>query len=232
VPEWLLRLSCCRACRMATAATAPSLPACAPLPCRSPCSLNQYLDPVPAGCRPCVQAVDCWAAGCIMGELLRHEPLFPAENEADCCGRIARLLGTPSPKIWPVSGRRLLPGAPPAPVVVFWGGGWRTPAAHALAQDLAGQPGHLATGAPPPPPSFTPPPHTALPLLPFQLSQGMSSLPNTHNIRWPDQPYNYLRRSFPTLSDAGGGGCCIASPCPAPLHSMCLPAPPPPKTPH
>lgn len=31
----------------------------------------------------------------------------------------------------------------------------------------------------------------------------MRNLPNAGNIRWPDQPFNYLRRTFPELSDAG-----------------------------
>lgn len=31
----------------------------------------------------------------------------------------------------------------------------------------------------------------------------MRSLPHAANVRWPDQPYNYLRRTFPELSDAG-----------------------------
>jgi serine/threonine protein kinase len=33
--------------------------------------------------------------------------------------------------------------------------------------------------------------------------QGMRSLPHSSNMRWPDQPYNFLRRTFPELSDAG-----------------------------
>lgn len=33
--------------------------------------------------------------------------------------------------------------------------------------------------------------------------QAMGTLPNAANVRWPDQPYNYLRRTFPELSDAG-----------------------------
>jgi serine/threonine protein kinase len=33
--------------------------------------------------------------------------------------------------------------------------------------------------------------------------QGMRSLPHSGNMRWPDQPYNFLRRTFPELSDAG-----------------------------
>ena len=43
-----------------------------------------------------------WAAGCIFGELLRNEPLFPAKAEADTLELMARLLGAPSERIWPV----------------------------------------------------------------------------------------------------------------------------------
>ena len=35
------------------------------------------------------------------------------------------------------------------------------------------------------------------------MLQAMRNLPNAANVRWPDQPYNYLRRTFPELSDAG-----------------------------
>lgn len=31
----------------------------------------------------------------------------------------------------------------------------------------------------------------------------MRTLPHTPNIRWPEQPYNYLRRTFPELSQSG-----------------------------
>ncbi len=48
------------------------------------------------------EAVDMWAAGCIFGELLRNEPLFPARAEADMLDLISRLLGAPSDRIWPV----------------------------------------------------------------------------------------------------------------------------------
>jgi serine/threonine protein kinase len=31
----------------------------------------------------------------------------------------------------------------------------------------------------------------------------MRHLPHTASIRWPDQPFNFLRRTFPELSEAG-----------------------------
>nr|XP_017528871.1 cyclin-dependent kinase 20 isoform X5 [Manis javanica] len=47
------------------------------------------------------QGVDLWAVGCILGELLNGSPLFPGENDIDqlCC--VIRILGTPSPQVWP-----------------------------------------------------------------------------------------------------------------------------------
>jgi len=45
--------------------------------------------------------VDSWALGCIMAELIKNKPLFPGDCEIDEIFRIFRLLGTPSPAIWP-----------------------------------------------------------------------------------------------------------------------------------
>ena len=57
--------------------------------------------------------VDCWAAGCILGELLRGQPLFPGAGEGDMLELIAALLGPPSERIWP--GLSALPRAASAP---------------------------------------------------------------------------------------------------------------------
>ena len=43
-----------------------------------------------------------WAVGCIFGELLRHEPLFPAKGEVETLELMTRLLGRPNDRIWPV----------------------------------------------------------------------------------------------------------------------------------
>ncbi|XP_062955329.1 cyclin-dependent kinase 20 isoform X3 [Cynocephalus volans] len=53
------------------------------------------------GARQYDQGVDLWAVGCIMGELLNGSPLFPGENDIEqlCC--VHRILGTPSPQVWP-----------------------------------------------------------------------------------------------------------------------------------
>jgi serine/threonine protein kinase len=65
----------------------------------------------PTGCRApeiflgqedYTEAVDMWAVGCIFGELLRNEPLFPGRTEVDMLERMVRLLGSPSEAIWPV----------------------------------------------------------------------------------------------------------------------------------
>jgi hypothetical protein len=42
-----------------------------------------------------------WAAGCILGELLGHRPLFPGRSELGQLELIVDLLGTPSDAIWP-----------------------------------------------------------------------------------------------------------------------------------
>lgn len=38
-------------------------------------------------------AVDMWAAGCILGELLLHKPLLPGKSEIDQINLIIDLLG-------------------------------------------------------------------------------------------------------------------------------------------
>ena len=53
------------------------------------------------------EALDMWAVGCIFGELLRHEPLFPGKTELAMVQAFVGLLGPPTPAIWPVR--------PPAP---------------------------------------------------------------------------------------------------------------------
>ncbi|XP_054740271.1 cyclin-dependent kinase 10 [Anastrepha obliqua] len=46
-------------------------------------------------------AVDMWAVGCILGELLSHKPLLPGNTELGQLDLIIDLLGTPSENIWP-----------------------------------------------------------------------------------------------------------------------------------
>jgi len=46
-------------------------------------------------------AIDVWSLGCVMGELLRNEPLLPGKNEVDQLSRIFATCGIPSSKTWP-----------------------------------------------------------------------------------------------------------------------------------
>ncbi len=46
-------------------------------------------------------AIDMWAAGCILGELLLHKPLLPGRSELHQIELIIELLGTPNETIWP-----------------------------------------------------------------------------------------------------------------------------------
>jgi glycogen synthase kinase 3 beta len=41
-------------------------------------------------------AIDIWSMGCVLGELLIGQPLFPGDNSADQFVQIMRVLGTPS----------------------------------------------------------------------------------------------------------------------------------------
>ena len=46
-------------------------------------------------------AIDMWAAGCILGELLLHKPLLPGRSEINQIDLIIEMLGTPNDAIWP-----------------------------------------------------------------------------------------------------------------------------------
>ena len=45
--------------------------------------------------------IDVWSIGCIFGEFLLMNPLFPGKSDIDELNRVFKLLGTPSEKIWP-----------------------------------------------------------------------------------------------------------------------------------
>jgi serine/threonine protein kinase len=45
--------------------------------------------------------IDIWSVGCIFGELLAHDVLFPGTNELDQLQAIFGLLGSPHGRIWP-----------------------------------------------------------------------------------------------------------------------------------
>ncbi|KAI0219394.1 Cyclin-dependent kinase 10 [Lamellibrachia satsuma] len=46
-------------------------------------------------------AIDIWASGCILGELLAHHPLLPGRSEIHQIDMIVEMFGTPNDKIWP-----------------------------------------------------------------------------------------------------------------------------------
>ncbi|XP_039987854.1 cyclin-dependent kinase 10 [Xiphias gladius] len=46
-------------------------------------------------------ALDMWAVGCILAELLAHKPLLPGNSEIQQVDLIVQLLGTPNENIWP-----------------------------------------------------------------------------------------------------------------------------------
>ncbi|NWH67636.1 CDK10 kinase, partial [Geococcyx californianus] len=46
-------------------------------------------------------AIDMWALGCILAELLAHKPLLPGTSEIHQIDLIVQLLGTPNENIWP-----------------------------------------------------------------------------------------------------------------------------------
>ncbi|KAJ6657143.1 hypothetical protein lerEdw1_002732 [Lerista edwardsae] len=46
-------------------------------------------------------AIDMWAVGCILAELLAHKPLLPGSSEIQQIDLIVQLLGTPNETIWP-----------------------------------------------------------------------------------------------------------------------------------
>ena len=48
------------------------------------------------------EAIDMWSVGCIMAELLQHEPLFPAKTDLATLEMMVKTLGSPNEQIWPV----------------------------------------------------------------------------------------------------------------------------------
>jgi len=47
------------------------------------------------------EAVDTWATGCVMAELLNGKPLFPGQGDFEQLGLIVDLLGSPDQNSWP-----------------------------------------------------------------------------------------------------------------------------------
>lgn len=53
------------------------------------------------GCEAYDTAIDMWAVGCILGELLLYKPLLPGKDEDTQLEKIFELLGSPNVLIWP-----------------------------------------------------------------------------------------------------------------------------------
>jgi serine/threonine protein kinase len=53
------------------------------------------------GDRGYTKAIDIWAAGCVLAELLCGEPLFPGLGDFELLSMISGLLGSPSEQTWP-----------------------------------------------------------------------------------------------------------------------------------
>jgi len=45
--------------------------------------------------------IDLWSLGCILGELLSLEPLFPGNSDIDQLSRLVKVLGRPTEENWP-----------------------------------------------------------------------------------------------------------------------------------
>jgi len=83
------------------------------------------------------EAVDTWALGCILAEMLAREPLFPGRNYIDQLGVIAKVIGKPSPDdldfVFKPKARQFMLGLPDFPPCVW---SERFPHAPGLAVDL------------------------------------------------------------------------------------------------
>ncbi|KAJ7997771.1 hypothetical protein DPEC_G00215580 [Dallia pectoralis] len=63
---------------------------------------NMYRAPeLLLGTKTQTTALDMWAVGCILAELLAHKPLLPGASEIQQVDLIVQLLGTPNENIWP-----------------------------------------------------------------------------------------------------------------------------------
>ncbi len=76
----------------------------------SPPSLTPRAPELLLGAKHYTPAIDMWAAGCILAELLMLRPLFQGEEvkqpgnafQADQWDRITRVLGPPTVQMWPL----------------------------------------------------------------------------------------------------------------------------------
>ena len=47
-------------------------------------------------------AVDLWAVGAVIAELMLRKPLFPGQNDIDQIFKVFQIMGTPTESSWPV----------------------------------------------------------------------------------------------------------------------------------
>ena len=69
-------------------------PTCAPV-CDSSVRLRRPLQ-ILLGDEGYTEAIDLWAVGCVLGELLTGKPIFPGTSEQQTLERIGDLLGQPN----------------------------------------------------------------------------------------------------------------------------------------
>jgi p38 MAP kinase len=96
---------------------------------RPPCCSGRYLPRIPT--HPCPSptpqaysfAMDMWAVGCILGEMLTNRPMFPGKNYVEQLSVIVRQLGKPGPHecTWISSdrSREYVLSLPPSPKADF-----------------------------------------------------------------------------------------------------------------
>lgn len=53
------------------------------------------------GSRKYSSAIDIWSSGCTFAEMISGSPLFTGRNDRDQLTKIFRVLGTPTPELWP-----------------------------------------------------------------------------------------------------------------------------------
>ncbi|KAJ8946421.1 hypothetical protein NQ314_008903 [Rhamnusium bicolor] len=53
------------------------------------------------GSRTYTPSVDMWSVGCILGEMINRQPVFPGETDIEQLAIVLNTLGTPNEDIWP-----------------------------------------------------------------------------------------------------------------------------------
>lgn len=71
-----------------------------PMPDDGCCTLWYRPPEILLGSTEWTPACDIWSVGCVLGEMLFHEPIFPGNNQIETLFRIFGVLGTPSEYTW------------------------------------------------------------------------------------------------------------------------------------